>query len=277
MLMNRARAAQLGHETVAICRAGYYLSPAGKRVDIDQALRGAVGATVCYPPEFPLPDSQTGPHDTVVEVLNESTLMAGCRLQREGFRVCALNFASAKNPGGGFLNGARAQEESLCRSSGLWFCLHGKDMYQHNRAHRSCLYTHHAIYSPDVPVIRTDNGDLLDEPWPCSFITCPAVNAGVVLRDDPSARPVIRKVMAERTARVLAIAARHGQEALVLGAWGCGVFKNDPAEIAELFQQALTQDFRGAFRKVVFAILDWSDEHHFIGPFQRAFPATTPL
>jgi uncharacterized protein (TIGR02452 family) len=70
---------------------------------------------------------------------------------------------------------------------------------------------------------------------------------------------------------VLTIAAAHGHDALVLGAWGCGVFGNDTQEIAELFHSALSYHFQGVFTRIVFAVLDWSEERRFIGPFQRLF------
>ncbi len=78
--------------------------------------------------------------------------------------------------------------------------------------------------------------------------------------------------MEERVIRVLAIAAAHGHAALVLGAWGCGVFGNDPDEVAGLFRDALDGPFRGAFTRVVFAILDYAAGEPMIGPFRRAFP-----
>ncbi|MCZ7684092.1 MAG: TIGR02452 family protein [Sandaracinaceae bacterium] len=70
---------------------------------------------------------------------------------------------------------------------------------------------------------------------------------------------------------MLAVAAHHGHDALVLGAWGCGVFRNDPTEVAGLFGEALEGRFAGAFARVVFAVLDSSEERRFIGPFERRF------
>src|SRR5262249_45111890 len=116
-----------------------------------------------------------------------------------------------------------------------------------------------------------DDGKLLEQPYLCAFITAPAVNAKVVLERTPARRPAIRDAMWERILKVLAIATVQGHEALVLGAWGCGVFGNDSQTIAELFNKALTERFRGAFTRVVFAVLDWSEDKHFIGPFQRVF------
>ena len=88
-----------------------------------------------------------------------------------------------------------------------------------------------------------------------------------------SRRGEVREMMRRRVGKVLAIAAHHGHEALVLGAWGCGVFGNDTQEVAELFREALAARFRGAFSRVVFAVLDWSEGRRFLGPFERAFGA----
>jgi uncharacterized protein (TIGR02452 family) len=93
----------------------------------------------------------------------------------------------------------------------------------------------------------------------------------VALERDPARRAEVRAALVRRIARVLATAALHGHTALILGAWGCGVFRNDPAEVAELFAAALAGPFHGAFAEVVFAVLDSSPERRFIGPFERAF------
>ena len=234
MLMNRKRASELGRETVAIVEARRYTTEAGKDVEIGPLVRRAVESSKTYPPGYELPLPASSGRTPVINVANETTLVAAHRLVDDGYRPAALNFASAKNPGGGFLSGARAQEESLARSSALFACLDGNPMYEFHRTRRDPKYTDYAIYSPDVPVIRADDGTLLDEPYLCSFITCPAVNAKVVLKRDPSRRSEIRKAMDTRVNKVLAIAAIHGHEALVLGAWGCGVFGNDGREIADL-------------------------------------------
>lgn len=271
MSISRERAAELGQETVRILRDGEYRSEAGAIVDLRGLLERAVAGTRSYPPDAPLPPVQPGDRSTRFEVTNETTLVAARRLVGQGLRAVALNFASAKHPGGGFLNGARAQEESLARSSGLYACLAGNPMYAFHQTQRDALYTNYAIYSPAVPIIRTDEGRLLDEPWCCSFITSPAVNAKVVLDRAPSRREEIRKAMQERIHKVLAIAVAHVHRELVLGAWGCGAFGNDTREIADLFGKALSGDFRGVFAQITFAITDWSEDRKFLGPFQRVF------
>jgi uncharacterized protein (TIGR02452 family) len=240
-------------------------------VDIRDLLQRSVEETCAYPPDQHLPAIQRGDKSTSIAVANETTLAAARRLVEKGLRVVALNFASAKHPGGGFRSGARAQEESLAWSSGLYACLVGNPMYDFHRTLDDPMYTSYAIYSPDVPVIRANEETLLEEPWVCSFITAAAVNAKQVLTRDPSRRPEIRPAMRERVLKVLTVAALQGHDTLVLGAWGCGAFGNDGQEIAELFQEALADRFSGVFESVVFAITDWSEDQHFIGPFVRVF------
>jgi uncharacterized protein (TIGR02452 family) len=118
------------------------------------------------------------------------------------------------------------------------------DYYAAKRRSNSALYTDHMIYSPLVPVFRDDADRLLDEPWCVSMITAPAVNAGVVRSQEPENVSRIRDMMNCRIEYVLALAAHHGHQALVLGAWGCGVFANDPREVAELFASHLLGHWR---------------------------------
>ena len=80
-----------------------------------------------------------------------------------------------------------------------------------------------------------------------------------------------------RVLKVLGIVAGHGHKVVILGAWGCGAFGNDSGEIAELFHRALSGPFQGAFARVTFAILDWSEERRFIGPFEHQFGAVGAL
>jgi uncharacterized protein (TIGR02452 family) len=271
MLISRERAVELGQETVAILKAGRYRTRTGRVVEIGEALERAVAGTCSYPPSLRLPDAPRGGHRTRFEVENETTLAVIRRLVESGRRPLALNFASAKHPGGGFLSGARAQEESLARSSGLFTCLAGNEMYDYHRGRRDPFYSDYAIYSPDVAILRTDDGELLETPYLCSILTAPAVNANAVAQHVPERLAEVPAAMRARIARVLAIAAIHGHEVLILGAWGCGAFGNDSEVIAGLFRDALTGPFEGVFAGIVFAITDWSPERRFIGPFQRAF------
>jgi uncharacterized protein (TIGR02452 family) len=283
-MSERTTRAQIANETVTILKQGHYTNPGGQRVHLRDELEAARSGSVLYRPDdfddvFRRCDKVLrgrGNHPPVAfEVVNETTLHAARRLLEEGAtRVLALNFASARNPGGGFLKGSQAQEESLARASGLYACLTARwEMYEANRQHPSCLYTDHMIYSPDVPVFRDDADALLEQPYPVSFLTAPAVNAGAVRKNEPEKVIQIESVMDDRIEMVLAVAVAHGHEVLVLGAWGCGVFGNDPDEVAAGFAWHLTGDgrFRTAFRRVVFAVLDRTADESVLRPFVRQF------
>src|SRR5262245_22359020 len=178
-MISRSLAASLGPEAVAILDAGSYQAPSGKTVVIQPDLDRAVQGTTIYRPHDIFESPMTPAVQTRIEVTDESTLAAARRLDKAspGCDPCCLNFASAKHPGGGFLGGARAQEESLARSSGLYRCIaRQREMYDFNRSYGSCLYSDYMLYSPKVPVFRDDDGELLEEPYLASFITSPAVN-----------------------------------------------------------------------------------------------------
>jgi uncharacterized protein (TIGR02452 family) len=269
-MASRKTRAEIAQQTVEILERGWYTLPDGTTVSLGDIVRDAVQRTRLYAPDdfgdvFARRDQlltevqNSGP--TRFDVVNATTLAAARRLvdSRPPGDVVCLNFASAKNPGGGFLNGSQAQEESLARASGLYPCISPViGYYATNRSHASCLYTDNMIYSPEVPVIRDDEDQLLAVPYTVSMITAPAVNAGAVRANEPQNVSQIEPVMLGRIEKLLSVAVVHGHRSLVLGAWGCGVFKNDPADVAAWFQFHLcgTGAFARAFDVVVFAVLD---------------------
>lgn len=263
-------AATYGREAVEVCSSGSYVSPSGKRVAVGSLLSVAREGTVTYPPERLVDERQFGSRQTSVAVANLTSLAAARRLMDEAFRPAVLNFASAKSPGGGFLLGARAQEEYLARSSGLHACLVGNDMYDYHAARSDDMYSDWVIYSPDVPVFRDDSGDLLESPYTVSIITSPAPYAVALRRDSPERLSELPAAFFRRILKVLATGLLHGHDSLVLGAWGCGAFANDPSMVAGLFRKAIFENFAGAYAKLFFAILDRSPEERFIGPFRAA-------
>jgi uncharacterized protein (TIGR02452 family) len=275
---SRSEAARQGREAVAIVEAGGYVAPSGARVDLGSAIARAVASSRDYPPELvlgttePARSSARGVGSTRFDVVNGTSLSVARAMASRGVRPLVLNFASAKNPGGGFLNGARAQEESLARSSALYPTLLESAMYARHRELRDPLYTTFVVTAQDVPVFRDDDtGELLDEPYLASFVTSPAPNAGVVLARDPGRLAEVEQAMRERVRRVLDVARLEGHRALVLGAWGCGVFGNEPRFVAEAFATELFGDFTRTFDEVVFAVLDWSEERRFVRPFAERF------
>jgi len=279
--MNRISRARLAQETVEIVQRGWYQSPTGSRVDLSNSVNRCLMATALYRPEqFESVLHDLPAHDTECatrfEVVNETSLSVARRLVSEqgASKTLCLNFASAKNPGGGFMGGSQAQEESLARSSGLYASLVSQEgYYDANRACGTALYTDHMILSPEVPVFRDDDGNLLEDPYGLGILTAPAVNAGAIRKNEPDNVTRIRSVMSARIEKVLALASYHGYQDLVLGAWGCGVFQNDPSEIAALFADALVKDSRyiDRFHSVVFAVLDRTTDEQIIKPFRKYF------
>ncbi len=276
--MKRFTRKELAEQTVEIVERGSYQSTTGRVVDIAPFVRACLEGTQFFSPEEleQLREEVLGrPSEgfaTSLEVVNETTLAGITRVLADGKGpVAALNFASAKNPGGGFLNGSQAQEESLARSSALYSSLlKAWEFYERHRASPSLLYSDAMIWSPDCPVFRDDEGTLLDEPQLVSFITSPAPNAGAAA-NRPEELAQIPEVFRRRSEYVLALAASRGYRRLVLGAWGCGVFRNDPAVVAAAFVGHLRHDaWMGRFERVVFSVFDSSPSSETLTAFQRA-------
>lgn len=212
--------------------------------------------------------------DTKTEVWASGTHQAGYRLLSEGaVKAAILNFASAKNVGGGFLGGAKAQEEDLCRASGLYLCQLGMTAYYHANKQSSLIYTDHMIYSPDVPFFRLNHDDVLDDVFTLSVLTAPAPNMGAYLShsDNPNTKKDVETALHHRAGLVLGALERLGHRTIVLGAWGCGVFKNDPKFVANSFKVWLDDEFGGAFERVVFAIYDKSKTRATLQAFVDVF------
>jgi uncharacterized protein (TIGR02452 family) len=252
----------MAEETIEILDGGRYQTPSGRSVSLADDIARAVAGTRLYPPGELLPAApeQAAPeqaaheqagHLPVIEVTDETTLAAARQL---GGDVAALVFASATKPGGGFRNGAVAQEESLARASALYSCqLSAGEFYQFHRRRSDPAYSDHVIYSPAVPVFRDDGGTLLERPYLVSFLTAAAPNLTEIEARRQHAADVPR-ILRARAARVLEVAAAHGHRRIVLGAWGCGVFGNDPAVVAEIFSGLLAGS--RWFERVRFAVYD---------------------
>ena len=253
---NRNKRAEIAQQTLKIIDDGFYVID-DLRVDMASELAYAIENTKVYrPDDFVFKDIQPL-HDTQIEVTSETTFAAAQRLVKVGTSPCCLNFASAKNPGGGFLGGSQAQEEALSRASALYGCLKSQDAYYvTNRKFSSCIYTDHMIYAPDVPVFRDDYDNLLEDFYCTSVVTAPAVNMGVVKSREADRVNEALDTMKERIRKLLSLCATEGETDIVLGAWGCGVFQNDPAWMAESFREIITESFAGVFRSVVFAVPD---------------------
>ena len=169
------------------------------------------------------------------------------------------------------MNGAMAQEEALAASSSLYkTLLRHNAYYENNRVCPSMMYTDHAIYSPDVVFFRDADYKLLETPVTCSILTLPAVNMGKVkakLENTDQAE----KTMKNRMRLCLAILAKEKNTNIILGAYGCGVFGNDPKNVAKWWKELLFDEHYGRyFKKVLFAVLDKPSGEN-IKVFERVF------
>lgn len=296
-MSNAGRGSRSGiaKDTLQCCERGFIeVSESHERVDIGDQIEHARSNTETLLPNDlralmrdavrVSEDASASKFETVVEFAQETTLVAASRLceslqnaenaenpdsDGDERRFCAiLNFASAKNPGGGFLGGASAQEESLARSSALYVCIKDSEMYRINRGENMRLvYNDVAVYSPRVPFFKLDSGATV-APFRAGVLTMPAPNGGCLRRG--VSRAELSAAVARRVNAVLAMAAAHGHTHLVLGAYGCGVFKNDVASVALHFYRALNGVFRGRFARVRFAITGANFE-----PFRAAYLASS--
>jgi len=163
-------------------------------------------------------------------------------------RVCALNMASYKRPGGGVENGARAQEECLFRCSNL-FDVVSKDFYP--LGDYECLYTQRALFFKDKDYIQI-------EPIQCDVITLAAINLNDKAKYDPVQNLYnYENLTREKIRLMLSVPQSWGAQYLILGAWGCGVFKNDPEKIAQYFKDAIIGEGYGSlYKKIIFAVIN---------------------
>ncbi len=253
--VSRAEKVTIAQESLAACDAGFYTNAKGERVDIAAAIDEAKAGTGLYELGVDRFDPPVKRGTTAISVTGENTIEAMVRLAGRGGHIGCLNFASARRPGGGFLHGAQAQEESLARSSALYPCLLTQpEYYTRNKALGSPVYLDIVLYSPLVPFIRDDT-HWFDAPVLASVITAAAPNVSELKKANKFDAEDVALVLENRTQLVLALAAHHKIERLVLGAWGAGVFGNDAGQVARIFAKLLKGPFAGAFTEVVFAVL----------------------
>lgn len=258
--VSRAAKVEIAKTSLAACDAGFYENSKGERVELTALIEEAKDGTGLYELNVDRFDPPMKRSTTATSVTGETTIDALVRLAKKGGHIGCLNFASARRPGGGFQHGAQAQEESLARASALYPCLMTHpEYYERNKALGSPIYLDIVLYSPNVPFFRDDDGAWLDEPVLASVITAAAPNVSELKKGKKFDAEDVALALNNRSQLVFALAAHHKIERLVLGAWGAGVFGNDPGQVARIFAKLLRGPFAGAFSEVVFAVLGTRD------------------
>lgn len=213
-----------------------------------------------------------------VRLVQSDTLDAAQELhfQHPKARIAVLNMASPLQPGGGVLRGAKAQEESLCMRSTLYPSLR-PEWYRHPRDA--------VIYTPDVLVFRSAEMKMLEakDRFYVDVISCAAPRHPEVSGGKDGSTSVRyadaedEEMMSLKVKFIMRAAAKMGVTHLVLGALGCGAYRNPIGQVANIMRKCLVgkgsgrpaeEDWRGAgIEQVVFAILDNSPAKVVWGPF----------
>lgn len=238
---------------------------------LNASIKKSVENQKIFPGTLPLPNINLSRYDSraIVKVSAKRSFEAAS-FYRE-LKTAVHNFASASNPGGGVARGANAQEECLCRCSGLYFCLNTSAMwegfYTPHRKAKDPLHNDDIIYTPGITVFKTDTAKpklMPESDWyNVDVITCAAPNLranpsnsynsgdgdqAAVLSDDD-----LLKLHEKRLRRILDVAALNKEEVVILGAFGCGAFLNDPKVVAQAAKNVL-EDYLYTFKVIEYAI-----------------------
>lgn len=266
-MANKEELKILAQETLDICDDGYYLYNKEK-IDLPP-----FGRTWYYDNKFNYKKNLENKKTfdvTNISIVEESTIDAIHR--NRGKKLGVLNFASARHAGGGFLNGAMAQEECLAYCSDLFDTQTtdiGKKYYKNN-----ATVNHHSYYDgmmiTENCFFRDSKFNLVKTPTCCMVITAPAVNMGQVRKHNESELNA-KQIMKNRMRNILYLFIFHGCTNIILGAFGCGVFQNDPYDIAKYWHELLIDEgLQKYFEEITFSILN-SRSGDNISPFKKYF------
>lgn len=261
--------AEMTAQTLQILDTGQYIGPSGQIIDIAAQIENVrantrvINASQAHvfleqPPLEPRFQS------TEIQITQETVQSAAYRFATTGHRPMVLSFASGNKPGGGVRNGhARAQGETICRYSAGLVGMEAHPEYYATTRQAKPEYTDDILYIPNVPWFRDPDGQLLDQPFVTSIIESPAPNNSSRQISQAAANRLIHT----RAGVILAVSEQMGETDVILGAWGCGVFKNDPYQVAQSFETWLKNRFAHSFNSVTFAIPDQANREPFMQQF----------
>lgn len=227
--------------------------------ELSESIMASISGTRLYSPEEMLKNSDKRYANTEISVSKSRTFEAAFRLHTDypEMKIGVLNFASAVHPGGGVQKGCSAQEESLCRCSTLFPVLDTsylrKNYYDFNKSQNNRANTDAVIFTPGIYVVKSDtsNPERLEAEKRVSVdvLTVAAPDLREIYIDDAR----LLNLHLSRAKRILGVAAENGIDILVLGAFGCGAFGNNPYVVAKAYKEVLPE-FDGFFKAIEFAI-----------------------
>ncbi len=247
------------NDTLNHLKAGFYTSPNGTRHPLD--LNATVQNTSLLLNAGPV-NQRPGNEPTRIIVKDMDCLYAAAELHTRGLSPLVLDMASDRHFGGGYLSGARAQEEECCRRTGLCLAVdtqHGLQRQNFYPLHRNSAAA--GIYVPRVPVFRAgyEKGyQYLNHPFEISFGVFAAYHNPQLDRSSGSPRlhPTTAAATREKIRTFFEMARQHGHQSVVFSALGCGAFGNPPDQIAEITLDVIQREFAHCFKEIVIAIVE---------------------
>lgn len=257
--------AQEFRNTIEIVNQGYYISPDGNRHDFSR-IGEMMNSSEFVSKELPPNSDEPLDTKTLVEVVNEDCLEVTKRLVAEGYEPALLNMASRQNPGGGVTKGTGAQEETLFRRTNLF-----KSLYQYapyaeqygiiKSAHQYPLDRNFGgVFTPAVTYFRESESKgyaLMNDPVYFAVISVAGINRPELTPDGNEIAPHLVAGVKNKIRTIFRLGLKNYCDSLVLGALGCGAFRNPPRHISRLFHEVMDEpEFKNKYRRIVFAILE---------------------
>lgn len=252
-MLNKHQRRSSARKTIKILNSGMYKDLQNNKYNIEKLIKNSIKNSYLYKNDkININDKLNNKNGLIV--FQKQTSQIGIENEFLPYltqnKICALNFASGKYPCGGFLKGSSAQEESLCRCSSLYYSINQfKEFYKNNKKY-PLIYSNYIIYSEGV-VFFKDREEKNKNPYLCSIITCPAVN----LNKNNLNKNEINLIMINRIEKIFHVAIKNDVDTLILGAYGCGVFKNNPEDVSKYFNEVINNmKYRKYFKKIKFSI-----------------------
>ena len=263
----KRRNTEVFKETMQITRSGHLTNG----IDISEANSSMTEGSIMYDKALNANNINDCSSATAISTINNDCLLVAADLVQQGYNPVLLNMASGGHPGGGVENGARAQEETICRRTTLAasiFMFSKIDSAKYGLPHKigpnyPMQRNFGAVYSPQVTVFRAGaetDYTILDEPFQIGVVSVAAINKNKFpehFQPDGTFSQSGITIVLNRIRTIFRIGLIHSHDALIIGAWGCGAFHNNPYQMARLFRQTLDEpEFKNKYRTVVAAVIE---------------------